>query len=60
MTFDEDLTKKNPVIKTGAEIPFTRYFYKYQVPESPEDVLAEVMELDGLADAGLMALMGGE
>lgn len=60
VTFDEDLTKKNPVIKTGAEIPFTRYFYKYQVPESPEDVLAEVMELDGLADAGLMALMGGE
>ena len=24
--FEEDLSKKNPVIKTGAEIPFTRYF----------------------------------
>lgn len=28
--FEEDLGKKKPVIKTGAEIPFTRYFYKYQ------------------------------
>ena len=30
--FEEDLGKKKPVIKTGAEIPFTRYFYKYQQP----------------------------
>ena len=27
--FEEDLNKKTPVIRTGAEIPFTRYFYKY-------------------------------
>lgn len=33
--FEEDLGKKKPVIKTGAEIPFTRYFYKYQQP-TPE------------------------
>ncbi len=31
--FEEDLSKKKPVVKTGAEIPFTRYFYKYQKPE---------------------------
>ncbi|MCH3943917.1 MAG: type I restriction-modification system subunit M [Atopobiaceae bacterium] len=60
VTFDEDPNAKNPVIKTGAEIPFTRYFYKYQVPEEPEDVLAEVLALDAQADAGLKALMGGE
>lgn len=60
VTFDENLAAKNPVIKTGAEIPFTRYFYKYQTPETPEDVLAEVMALDARADAGLKALMGGE
>lgn len=30
--FEEDLSKKKPVIKTGAEIPFTRYFYRYQKP----------------------------
>lgn len=60
VTFEEDLSKSKPVIKTGAEIPFTRYFYKYQVPEEPEDVLAEVLALDVRADAGLKALMGGE
>lgn len=32
--FEENLAAKNPVIKTGAEIPFTRYFYKYQQPEN--------------------------
>ncbi|MBQ1450105.1 MAG: SAM-dependent DNA methyltransferase [Eggerthellaceae bacterium] len=60
VTFDENLAAKNPVIKTGSEIPFTRYFYKYQTPETPEDVLAEVMALDARADAGFKALMGGE
>lgn len=28
--FEEKADAKKPVIKTGAEIPFTRYFYKYQ------------------------------
>ena len=60
VTFDENLAAKNPVIKTGAEIPFTKYFYKYQTPETPEDVLSEVMALNARADAGLKALMGGE
>ena len=41
--FEEDLSKKNPVIKTGAEIPFTRYFYKYQQPE-PSEKVAELIE----------------
>lgn len=60
VTFDENLAAKKPVIKTGAEIPFTRYFYKYQEPESPEDVLAEVLELDARAQVGLTSLIGGE
>ena len=38
--WEEDLSAKKPVIKTGAEIPFTKYFYKYQQPEDSE-VLAE-------------------
>lgn len=41
--FEEDISKKKPVIKTGAEIPFTRYFYKYQQPE-PSEKLAELIE----------------
>lgn len=36
--FEEDLSKKKPVIKTGAEIPFTRYFYKYQKPTDSSEL----------------------
>jgi len=38
--FEEDLSSKKKVIKTGAEIPFTRYFYKYEKPEASK-VLAD-------------------
>lgn len=41
--FEEDLSKKKPVVKTGAEIPFTRYFYKYQKP-TDSSVLKEQFE----------------
>lgn len=44
--FEEDLSKKKPVIKTGAEIPFTRYFYKYQQPEASEKLAQEFMDLE--------------
>ena len=44
--FDEDLGKKKPVIKTGAEIPFTRYFYKYQKPEDSEKLASEINKLE--------------
>ena len=44
--FEEDLGKKKPVIKTGAEIPFTRYFYKYQRPESSEILKNKFMEIE--------------
>ena len=46
--FEEDLSKKKPVIKTGAEIPFTRYFYKYQQPVPSEELEAKFMELERL------------
>ena len=38
--WEEDLTAKKPVIKCGAEIPFTRYFYHYQQP-TPSEVLEQ-------------------
>lgn len=44
--FEEDLSKKNPVIKTGAEIPFTRYFYKYQQPVPSEELERKFMDLE--------------
>ena len=44
--FEENLGAKKPVIKTGAEIPFTRYFYKYQQPTASEELGSRFMELE--------------
>ena len=36
--------------KVGYEIPFTRYFYKYEAPRPSAEIMAEILELDaGLA-----------
>ena len=32
--------------KIGYEIPFTRYFYKYEAPRSSAEIMAEIMELE--------------
>lgn len=44
--FEENLGAKKPVIKTGAEIPFTRHFYKYQQPAPSEELETKFMELE--------------
>ena len=44
--FEEKLGAKTPVIKTGAEIPFTRYFYKYQQPTPSEELAQRFTELE--------------
>lgn len=44
--FEEDLSKKKPVIKTGAEIPFTRYFYKYQEPTPSDELKKQFLDLE--------------
>ncbi len=44
--FEEDLSKKTPIIRTGAEIPFTRYFYKYQQPTPSEELESQFMKLE--------------
>lgn len=36
-------TKKS---KVGYEIPFTRYFYKYEAPKPSAELMAEIMELE--------------
>ena len=49
--FEEDLGKKKPIIKTGAEIPFTRFFYKYKEPTKSDLLAAEIKTQEGkLAD----------
>lgn len=44
--FEENLGAKKPVIKTGAEIPFTRNFYKYQAPTPSEELSTRFSELE--------------
>lgn len=44
--WEEKADAKKPVIKTGAEIPFTRYFYKYQQPEKSEVLAQRFVELE--------------
>lgn len=44
--FEENLGAKKPVIKTGAEIPFTRYFYKYQQPTASEELESKFKDLE--------------
>lgn len=57
--WEEDLTKKKPVIKTGAEIPFTRYFYKYQAPTSSDELAKKFVELEESVNERIAKLFGG-
>ncbi len=39
--------------KVGYEIPFTRYFYKYEAPRSSAEIMAEILELEKELDGSL-------
>lgn len=52
--FEENLGAKKPVIKTGAEIPFTRYFYKYQTLASSDELEQEFRILESSIDARIV------
>lgn len=46
--------------KAGYEIPMTRYFYKYEAPESSKDIEARINGLEQDIMASLKDLFGGE
>ena len=54
--WEEDMTKKNPVIRVGAEIPFTRYFYQYKATTPSEDLEAKFVELENSVSARIKKL----
>lgn len=56
--FEENLGAKKPVIKTGAEIPFTRYFYKYQQPKPSEELEKQFLELEKSVSERIAKLFG--
>ena len=58
--FEENLDAKKPVIKTGAEIPFTRYFYKYVQPTPSEELERRFLELDKSVNKRIARLFGGD
>lgn len=44
--FEENMDAKKPVIRTGAEFPFTRYFYKYNKPENSEKLEKDFLNIE--------------
>lgn len=44
--FEENMNAKKQVIKTGAEIPFTKYFYEYKEPEKSDELEKEFLEIE--------------
>lgn len=57
--FEENLTAKNPIIKVGAEIPFTRYFYKYQQLIASEELAQRFNDLEITIASRVKKLFGG-
>ena len=55
--FEEDLNAKKPVIKTGAEFPFTRYFYEFKESEKAEELLKEFMDIEKELNSKIKTLL---
>lgn len=58
--WEENLSAKKPVIKIGAEIPFTRYFYKYQQPTPSKELADKFVELEKSVSSRIASLFGGK
>ena len=44
--------------KVGDEIPFTRYFYKYEAPRPSSEIMAEILELEKELSGSLEEVFG--
>lgn len=44
--------------KVGYEIPFTRYFYRYEAPRPSAEIMAEILELEKELDGSLKEILG--
>ena len=58
--FEEDLGKKNPIIKTGAEIPFSRYFYNFIAPKESNELIKDYIELNNSINKEIEEVFEGE
>ena len=55
---DAWIDKKKSVV--GYEIPFTRYFYKYEAPKPSAEIMAEILELEKELDGSLAEVFANE
>ena len=53
-SFEDDMGQK--VIKIGAEIPFTRYFYKYKEPTPSKELLEHFQSIENDVQEGIKKL----
>lgn len=58
--FEEDTNAKTPVIKTGAEIPFTRYFYEYKQPTPVDELESQFNNIEKSVRDRIFKLFGGK
>ena len=58
LPFAHDAWIDKKATKVGYEIPMTRYFYKYQAPESVETIQARLSEIEKDITASLNSLFG--
>jgi type I restriction enzyme M protein len=56
--WEEDMTKASPVIRVGAEIPFTRYFYQYKQPTASEELEAKFATIESSVSERIKKLFG--
>ena len=53
LPFAQDAWIDEKKSKVGYEIPFTRYFYKYEAPRASSEIMKEIMELEKELDGAL-------
>ncbi len=53
LPFAPDVWIDESKTKVGYEIPFIRYFYKYEAPRASADIMAEILELERELDGSL-------
>ncbi len=58
LPFAEDAWIDEKKSKVGYEIPFTRYFYKYEAPQPSAEIMAEILELEKELEGSLQEVFG--
>lgn len=58
LAFSPDAWIDKKKSKVGYEIPFTKYFYKYEAPRPSNEIMAEILDLDKELTTSLKEIIG--